>query len=213
MTSVEITLEKPDGSITGYEIFYTNNVSLPDAKWELRDEPVGFLASRAKILTIVLTGIKENTTLYLKIRARNKAGYGPFCNTLTVHPPSAKQRGSPNVTLTSISQTVVQLSWQCPRAFDVFIISFTVLSTNHKNLPDDQWMKRTIVFDSLKRFPTVVSTIINVEPNRTYFIKVRAEYDDSIPGPWSEVSVVSTYRNGEANSKDFAYYGSQVELS
>lgn len=188
--SVDIKWEPPvesNGEVTSYEIFYTYNSSYPDSKWMVETYPLGLFSSYAKELTATLIVTKEDSTFYLKIRAKNKQGYGPFCKTVIVQPPSLSPREAPNVTYTIISSSMVQLSWFCPRVFDAFIESFTVLFTNDKNLPEDKWRAQTVVIASSDRFPDLVTTTVTVKQINTYYVKVRAEYDDKIPGKWSKI--------------------------
>lgn len=159
--------------------------------------PLGLFSSYAKEFTATLTGIKEDSTFYLKIRAENKQGYGPFSRTVKVQPPSTVPREAPNVTYTIISSSQVQLSWVCPRVFNAFIKSFTVLFTNDKNLPEDKWTKQTVGIASSGRFPNLVTTTVNVKQVDTYYVKVRAEYDDNIPGKWSKIIKISAEKQGK----------------
>ena len=198
--SVDIKWEppvEPNGEVTSYEIFYTYNSSYPDSKWIVKTYTLGLFSSYAKELTATLIRIKEDSTFYLKIRAKNKQGYGPFCETVMVQPPSISPREAPNVTYTIISSSMVRLSWWCPRVFDAFIDSFTVLFTNDKNLPEDKWMVQTVAIASSDRFPDLVTTTMRVKQINTYYVKVRAEYDDKIPGKWSKIIEISADKPGK----------------
>lgn len=163
----------------------------------VKDYTLGLLSSYAKEFTLTLIGIKEDTTFYLKIRAENKGGHGPFSETVIVQPPSTVLREAPNVTFTIISPSQVQLSWVCPRVFNAFIDSFTVLSTTDKNLPEDKWSKQTVVISSSARFPNVVTTTMTIEKINTYYVKVRAKYDDNVLGKWSKIIKISTDKQGK----------------
>ena len=198
--SVDIKWEppvEPNGEIISYEIYYTYNSSYPDSKWMVETYPLGLFSSYAKELTAALIGIKEDSTFYLKIRAKNKQGYGPFCKTVIVQPPAISPREAPNVTYTIISSSIVQLSWLCPRVFDAFIESFTVLFANDRNLPEDEWKVQTVVIASSDRFPDLVTTTMSVNQISTYYVKVRAEYDDKIPGKWSKILQISGNKPGK----------------
>lgn len=186
-----------NGEVTSYEIYYTYNSSYPDSKWMVETYPLGLFSSYAKELTATLIGIKEDSTFYLKIRAKNKQGYGPFCKTVIAQPPSIPPREAPNVTYTIISSSMVQLSWLCPRVFDAFITSFTVLFANDKNLPEDKWKVQTVVIASSDRFPDLVTTTMTAKQINTYYVKVRAEYDDKIPGKWSKILQISADKPGK----------------
>lgn len=198
--SVDIKWEppvEPNGEVISYEIFYTYNSSYPDSKWIVKTYKLGLFSSYATELTATLIGIKEDSTFYLKIRAENKQGYGPFCETVMVQPPSTSPREAPNVTYTIISSNMVRLSWWCPRVFDAFIDSFTVLFANDKNLPEDKWMVQTVAIASSDRFPDLVTTTMRVKQINTYYVKVRAEYDDKIPGKWSKIIKISADKPGK----------------
>lgn len=160
---------------------------------------MGLIGSYQKEFTATLIGIKEDSTFYLKIRAENKQGYGPFSRTLKAQPPSRVPREAPNVTYTIISSSQVQLSWVCPRIFDAVIESFTVLFTIDKNLPEDKWMVQTVVIASSARFPNLVTTTLNAKEIDTYYVKVRAKYDDNIPGKWSKIIKISAGKQGKQN--------------
>lgn len=187
----------PNVEVIRYEIFYTYNSSYPDSKWMVQTYPLGLFSSYAKELTERLTGIIEDSTFYLKIRAANNQGPGPFCKTITIQPPSTVPRVAPNVTYTVMSSSQVQLSWVCPTVLDAFIKSFTVLFTNDKDLPEDRWEMQTVVVASSDRFPNLVTTSMNVKQINTYYVKVRAEYDDNIPGKWSKIIMISTAKKGK----------------
>lgn len=196
--SVEITWEHPaklSGELTSYEIFYTYNNSFPDSKWIVVTRRLGVISNYAKKISTMLI-VKENTTLYLKIRAKNKEGHGPFCDTLTIKPPVSVPRVAPNITYTIKLPGRVELSWECPRIFNAFVTSFTVLYTNNLDLPEDKWNMQRVVPGSSERFANIVRTTVAVDEHKTYHIKVRAEYDDNIPGEWSEIAKISTNSQG-----------------
>lgn len=198
--SVEITWNKPtetNGELTSYDIFYTYNSSWPDSKWKVETKHLGIIGSHAKKMYTRLTGIKVNTTFFLKIRAENKDGYGPFCDIVRIHPPTSVPRVSPNVTYAILSSRLVQLSWECPRIFKTFVKSFTIRFTNNINLPEEKWNMQTVVLGSSERFADVVQTTIAIEQDKVFYIKLRAEYDDQIPGKWSNVVKVSPHGAGK----------------
>lgn len=163
----------------------------------VEDYTLGLFSSYAKEFTATLIGIEEDTAFYLKIRAENKQGHGPFSETVVVQPPSTAQREAPNVTFTIISPSQVQLSWVCPKVFDAFINSFTVLFTTDKNLPEDEWSVQTVVISSSARFPNLVTTTMTVRKIHTYYVKVQAKYDDDVPGKWSKIIKISTDKQGK----------------
>ena len=185
-----------NGKLTSYELFYTYNNSLPDSKWMVETTHLGLVGSFQREMYTRLTGIKENTTFYLKIRAENSEGYGPFCNTVTIQPPTALPRVFPNITYTILSDDKVRLSWECPRVLNAFVASFTILFTSQEGHPEDKWKTMTVVPESNKRFADVVKQTMTVEQGKL-FIKIRAEYDDQIPGKWSNIVKISTKEQGK----------------
>ena len=198
--SVELMWEtplNPNGELISFEVLYTYNKSYPDSMWTVESQPLGLLSSKSKLFSRRLIGIKEGATFYLKIRAENKQGFGPFSDTVTIQPPSVAPRVAPNVTFTILSGQV-QLSWLCPRVFDAFIESFTILITNDTRLPEDKWIMQTVSVPSSKRFPNVVTTTVYVKQTFMY-VKVRAEYDDRIPGKWSKIIKISADEEGKQN--------------
>ena len=193
--SVLISWEKPtktNGQLTSYEIFYSYDKSTPDSEWQREIISLGVFGSKEEKMLRTLTGIKENTTFYLKIRAENQGGYGPFCKTVTVKPPISVPRVSPNVSYTILSPRLVELSWACPRIYNAVVKRFTILITNNKNDPEDSWNIQIVGIASSKRCPNVVTKTIAVNQHMVYFIKVRAEYDDQTPGKWSNIVEIST---------------------
>lgn len=185
-----------NGKLISYELFYTYNNSLPDSEWMVVTTLLGFVGSFQKEIPRRLTGIKENTTFYLKIRAENNEGYGPFSNTVTIHPPTAVPRVFPNITYTILSDDKVQLSWECPRVFNAFVASFTILFTSQEGHTEKEWKTMTVVPESNNRFADVVKQTMTAEQGKL-FIKIRAEYDDHIPGKWSNVVKISTKEQGK----------------
>lgn len=177
---------KPNGQLISFEVLYTYNKSYPDSMWKNESYPLGFFGSRVKQFHQRLSGIKEGTEFYLKIRAENNHGFGPFSKTITIKPPSVAERVGPNVEYTILPSGQVQLSWKCPRVFNAFIESFTILFSNDTHLADDKWKVQTVSIPHSRRFPDKVTTTLYVKKIFIYF-KVRAEYNDHIPGKWSKI--------------------------
>lgn len=161
---------------------------------------LGVIGSYAKDFTARLTQIKENTTFYLKIRAENKDGYGPFCDTVKIQPPTTVSRVAPNITYKILSPGLVRLSWACPQVFNAFITSFVVRFTNNVDLPEKRWHMQRVVPASAERFPNFVTTDLAVDQYKTCYIKVCAEYDDHISGEWSKIIKIAT--NGQGKLTD-----------
>ena len=70
--------------------------------------------------------------------------------------------------------------------FNAFIESFTILFSNDTHLADDKWKVQTVSIPHSRRFPDKVTTTLYVKKIFIYF-KVRAEYNDHIPGKWSKI--------------------------
>lgn len=175
---------KPNGQLISFEVLYTYNKSYPDSMWKNASYPLGFFGSRVKQFHQHLSGIKEGTEFYLKIRAENNHGFGPFSKTITIKPPSVAERVGPNVEYTILPSGQVQLSWKCPRVFNAFIESFTILFSNDTHLADDKWKVQTVSIPHSRRFPDKVTTYVK---KIFIYFKVRAEYNDHIPGNWSKI--------------------------
>lgn len=191
-TSLEITWEKPtetNGPLVRYEIYYTNNSSLPDADWTSIHVLAGFVGNNKKEMYRRLWAIKLNIPFYFKIRAKNEKGYGPFCKTIEVRPPIWMPRV--NVSYTIISPTLVQLSWACPDNFNSAPVKrFIILITNNKNDPESSW--DMLSFVPSKKCSIFVTKTIAVSQHKVYFMKVRAEYGEQDPGKWSKLIEIST---------------------
>ncbi|PFX32120.1 Immunoglobulin superfamily DCC subclass member 4 [Stylophora pistillata] len=189
--SVELEWEaplKPNGKLISFDILYAYNKSYPDSMWENVSYSLGFFGSKIKQFNQRLLGIKKGTEFYLKIRAENNHGFGPFTKIVTIKPPSVAERVGPNVTYKILpsSQVQVQLSWKCPRVFNALVKSFTILFTNDTHLQDDEWHVQTVSIPSSRRFPDIVTTTLYVKKTFIY-VKVRAEYNDDVAGKWSKI--------------------------
>ncbi|KAK2573216.1 Neogenin [Acropora cervicornis] len=190
--SIEVTWEKPtetNGQLISYEIYFTNNSSLPDSEWSLRRMRTGFIGHNNEKMYRRLWQLKLDTPFYFKIRAENEKGYGPFCKTIEVRPPIWMPRV--NVSYTIISPKLVQLSWACPNNFNSAAVKrFTILITNNKNDPEGSWEKLSFV--PSKKCSMVVTKTIAVSQYEVHFMKVRAEYGEKTPGKWSNLIEIST---------------------
>ena len=190
--SIEVTWEKPtetNGQLKSYEIYFTNNSSLPDSEWSFRPVRTGFIGNRNEKMYRRLLQLKLDTPFYFKIRAENEKGYGPFCKTIEVRPPIWMPRV--NVSYTIISPKLVQLSWACPNNFNSAAVKrFTILITNNKNDPEGSWEKLSFV--PSKKCSMAVTKTIAVSQYEVHFMKVRAEYGEKTPGKWSNIIEIST---------------------
>ncbi|XP_029197863.2 immunoglobulin superfamily DCC subclass member 4-like isoform X2 [Acropora millepora] len=190
--SIEVTWEKPtetNGQLMSYEIYFTNNSTLPDSEWSVRRMLSGFIGHNSEKMYRRLWRLKLDTPFYFKIRAENGKGYGPFCKTIEVRPPIWMPRV--NVSYTIISPKLVQLSWACPNNFNSAAVKrFTILITNNKNDPEGSWEKLSFV--PSKKCSMVVTKTIAVSQYKVHFMKVRAEYGEKTPGKWSNLIEIST---------------------
>lgn len=63
--------KQPNGQITGYVIFYTQDNTQEDRNWIVK------VITEDK-LNAILTGLQSSSVYYFKIQARNNKGYGPL---------------------------------------------------------------------------------------------------------------------------------------
>nr|CAD7442449.1 unnamed protein product [Timema bartmani] len=68
--------KQPNGAITGYVIFYTDDHKKHDRDWVVE----GIVGDK---MTTTITRLKPDTMYYFKIQARNNKGYGPFSSTVS----------------------------------------------------------------------------------------------------------------------------------
>ena len=197
LSTVHITWDYPlrrNGELTSFEIRYTYNKSFPESKWLEKSGSLPFIATLLKGFTASLEGIQENKIFYIKVRLANKNDYGPFCDMVEIQPRSVTSgRAPPNVSFSILSPKQVKLSWTLPKTLSALLTNFTILLTNNFDLREDGWKRLTHALSPEERFP---SAVLNVDQDKTYYVKVRAEYDDNIPGKWSEVIEVSTSVRG-----------------
>ncbi|KAK6736050.1 hypothetical protein RB195_018994 [Necator americanus] len=100
--------EKPNGMITGYRIFYTNNDrSSPIASWEMHE-------TKSDELMATLYGLEMDKRYYVVVQARNAQGSSPMSAVVTV----ATKPGTPGQPMSLAAKPLdsrrVQLSWEKP---------------------------------------------------------------------------------------------------
>lgn len=201
LSTVHITWDSPlrkNGKLTSFEIRYTYNKSLPESEWEVESRSLPFPATFLKGFTANLDDIQENKIFYIKVRLANERDYGPFCDMVEIQPPSVTSgRAPPNVSFSILSPKQVKLSWTWPKTLSTLLASFTVLLTNNFHLREDRWKRLSVASSPEEWFQ---STVLNVDQDKTYYVKVRAEYADNTPGKWSEVIEVSTKVRGASSN-------------
>ena len=171
---------------------------------------LSFLVTFLKGSTVSLEGIQENKIFYIKARLANENDYGPFCDMVEIQPPSETSgRAPPNVSFSILSPKQVKLSWTWPKTLLRMLKSFTIVRTNNFDLREDGWKRLTVALSLEERFP---SAVLNVDQDKTFYVKVRAEYDDNIPGKWSEVIEVSTSVRGRLFFLNAKYVNPQIKF-
>lgn len=201
---------KKNGELTSFEIRYTYNKSLPESEWEVESRSLPFPATFLKGFTANLDDIQENKIFYVKVRLANEKDYGPFCDMVEIQPPSVTSgRAPPNVSFSILSPKQVKLSWTWPKTLSTLLTSFTILLTNNFDLREDGWKRLSVALSPEKMFQ---STVLDVDQDKTYYVKVRAEYADNTPGRWSEVIEVSTSVRGRLLFLNVKYGNPQIKF-
>ena len=213
LSTVHITWDSPlrtNGQLTSFQIRYTYNKSFPESEWLEKSMSLSFLVTFLKGSTVSLDGIQENKIFYIKARLANENDYGPFCDMVEIQPPSVTSgRAPPNVSFSILSPKQVKLSWTWPKTLLGMLKSFTIVRTNNFDLREDGWKRLTVALSLEERFP---SAVLNVDQDKTFYVKVRAEYDDNIPGKWSEVIEVSTSVRGRLFFLNAKYVNPQIKF-
>lgn len=213
LSTVHITWDSPlrkNGKLTSFEIRYTYNKSLPESEWEVESRSLPFPATFLKGHTTALNDIQENKIFYIKVRLANEKDYGPFCDMVEIQPPSVTSgRAPPNVSFSILSPKQVKLSWTWPKTLITLLTNFTVLLTNNFHLREDRWKRLSVASSPEEWFQ---STVLNVDQDKTYYVKVRAEYADNTPGKWSEVIEVSTKVRGRFFFLNVKYVNPQIKF-
>ena len=213
LSTVHITWDSPlrtNGQLTSFQIRYTYNKSFPEPEWLEKSMSLSFLVTFLKGSTVSLEGIQENKIFYIKARLANENDYGPFCDMVEIQPPSVTSgRAPPNVSFSILSPKQVKLSWTWPKTLLGMLKSFTIVRTNNFDLREDGWKRLTVALSLEERFP---SAVLNVDQDKTFYVKVRAEYDDNIPGKWSEVIEVSTSVRGRLFFLNAKYVNPQIKF-
>ena len=213
LSTVHITWDSPlrtNGQLTSFQIRYTYNKSFPESEWLEKSMSLSFLVTFLKGSTVSLDGIQENKIFYIKARLANENDYGPFCDMVEIQPPSVTSgRAPPNVSFSILSPKQVKLSWTWPKTLLGMLKSFTIVRTNNFDPREDGWKRLTVALSLEERFP---SAVLNVDQDKTFYVKVRAEYDDNIPGKWSEVIEVSTSVRGRLFFLNAKYVNPQIKF-
>ena len=213
LSTVHITWDSPlrtNGQLTSFQIRYTYNKSFPESEWLEKSMSLSFLVTFLKGSTVSLEGIQENKIFYIKARLANENDYGPFCDMVEIQPPSVTSgRAPPNVSFSILSPKQVKLSWTWPKTLSTLLTSFTVLLTNNFHLREDRWKRLSVASSPEEWFQ---STVLNVDQDKTYYVKLRAEYADNTPGKWSEVIEVSTKVRGRLFFLNVKYVNPQIKF-
>jgi len=213
LSTVHITWDSPlrkNGKLTSFEIRYTYNKSFPESEWLVESRSLPFPATFLKGFTANLDDIQENKIFYIKVRLANEKDYGPFCDMVEIQPPSVTSgRAPPNVSFSILSPKQVKLSWTWPKTLSTSLTSFTILLTNNFDLREDGWKRLPVALSPEEWFQ---STVLTVDQDKTYYVKVRAEYADNTPGKWSEVIEVSTSVRGRLFFLNVKYVNPQIKF-
>jgi hypothetical protein len=196
-TSLELSWEppiKPNGKITIYVIAYTTNKELPEKDWIQKTEVLtNFFSRFEKYVTNHLTGLTANATYYMKVKAGNKQGYGPYTNAMKVLMVLSNKKiidEAPSISYKSTSLTSVEVSWRYSLSSLGKPVSYQLLYTKDKDLADPLWYKHEVpVIWALRAERRVVVQLPRLTVNQTYYIKVRAKYKNE-DGSWSKTLTI-----------------------
>lgn len=182
---------KPNGRITNYIIAYSTNKDLPDDEWDTKTETVltNFFHRLEQLVDSNLPGLKYNTEYYIKIKAGNKQGYGPYSKpikVLMVLSNSAESKDTLKLSFKYVSRTVVEIKWNYPGNSNGKPVQYRVIYTTNSQLPHSKWFLMPVVVHpwSPKSERSVSVQLANLSANQTYFVKVQADYGNMY-GPWS----------------------------
>ncbi|KAK6736049.1 hypothetical protein RB195_018994 [Necator americanus] len=148
--------EKPNGMITGYRIFYTNNDrSSPIASWEMHE-------TKSDELMATLYGLEMDKRYYVVVQARNAQGSSPMSAVVTV----ATKPGTPGQPMSLAAKPLdsrrVQLSWEKP-LFSLPVTGYVI------------WFNGTGGEKELTlTSPHEKHTVMGLHPNTSYGFKVAA---------------------------------------
>ncbi|XP_032238593.1 protogenin isoform X2 [Nematostella vectensis] len=190
--------EKPNGKVSKYMIAYTTDPSLPDKEWEEQEEVLSKFISRfERVVTARLTGLTPNATFYIKVKAGNQQGYGPYSNILKVLMVLPKNRDdAPKLSYKYISSTSVDVSWESPKSYKGKADSYEMIYTTNQLASERKWQKRLLSLSPDSK--ELVVRLTGLTSNKTYYVKVRADYNSQY-GPWSKVLTISLYEKNNGS--------------
>ncbi|MCD4812131.1 fibronectin type III domain-containing protein [bacterium] len=155
-------------AVTGYELSIGTDVSAGNRGIE-----------KLKQNKYAMTGLSPNTSYYIKIRAFNTSGEGPWSDTMLVTTrPSPPITAPTNLAFSDISENALTLTWISDKYYFQYEVS---IGTDGQGQNSGQ--------------PKAISTppyiFNNLTPKTTYFVKVR-NINRGGGGPWSRILKITT---------------------
>ncbi|XP_046660340.1 tyrosine-protein phosphatase Lar isoform X6 [Homalodisca vitripennis] len=148
--------ETPNGQVTGYKVYYTENAQLPMASWESQ------MVDNNQLTTI--SELTPHTIYTIRVQAFTSVGPGPLSAPVLVKTQQGVPSQPSNLITTDVGETSVSLQWSKPSHSGENIVSYELY-----------WNDTYAKEKHHRRIPISESyTLSGLYPNTLYYIWLAA---------------------------------------
>ncbi|CAB3404169.1 unnamed protein product [Caenorhabditis bovis] len=165
--------DHPNGVITGYMVYYTNEKeSTPLKKWQMKE-------AKSDELMTTIYGLEADTRYYIRIVARNAIGDSPLSPLVTVSTRQGTPGQPTELHAKPLDSRRIQLSWEKP-LFSSPVSGYTI---RYNTSDGEKELTLTV--------PHEKHVVTGLQPDRYYYFRVAA-YSDRGQGEFSEALIAKT---------------------
>ncbi|CCQ25649.1 protein-tyrosine-phosphatase [Caenorhabditis elegans] len=165
--------EQPNGLITGYKVYYTNDlVTTPIREWKQHD------AKSDEFMTTI-NGLEPDSRYFVRVIAQNSEGDSPLSTLVTVATRQGIPGQPPMLTVKALDSRRMQLTWDKP-LYSSPVVGYTV----RYNTSDGE---KELTLTS----PHEKHVVTGLHPDKYYYFRVAA-YSDRGQGEFTEPMISKT---------------------